>query len=97
MVNSPVNYAHHIQGTDLQYLVEKKIRTRIYASKYWKEECFSLTAELLPTKAMDLRKTMYDYNNANGKNNYKTLETECCEIIKKKLVPQGKYMRKHLS
>ncbi|KAM9093766.1 pre-mRNA-splicing factor 38A-like [Sarcophilus harrisii] len=63
MVNSPVNYAHHIQGTDLQYLVEKKIRTRIYASKYWKEECFSLTAELLPTKAMDLRSVGGVYGN----------------------------------
>ncbi|XP_051829975.1 pre-mRNA-splicing factor 38A-like [Antechinus flavipes] len=55
MANRPVNDAHHTQGTNLQYLVEKKIRNRIYESKYWKEECFGLTAELLANKAMDLR------------------------------------------
>uniref|UniRef100_A0A8C0B2Q9 Pre-mRNA-splicing factor 38B n=1 Tax=Buteo japonicus TaxID=224669 RepID=A0A8C0B2Q9_9AVES len=35
--------AHSIHGTNPQYLVEKIIRTRIYESKYWKEECFGLT------------------------------------------------------
>ena len=30
-------------------------RTRIYDSKYWKENCFALTAELLVDKAMELR------------------------------------------
>ncbi|KAK6104923.1 PRP38 family protein [Brugia pahangi] len=35
--------------------VEKIIRTRIYDSKYWKEECFALTAELLVDKGMELR------------------------------------------
>uniref|UniRef100_A0A672HPG9 Pre-mRNA-splicing factor 38B n=1 Tax=Salarias fasciatus TaxID=181472 RepID=A0A672HPG9_SALFA len=34
---------------------DKIIRTRIYESKYWKEECFGLTAELVVDKAMDLR------------------------------------------
>ncbi|OWK58111.1 Pre-mRNA-splicing factor 38A [Lonchura striata] len=36
-------------------LVEKIIRTRIYESKYWKEECFGLTAELVVDKAMELK------------------------------------------
>lgn len=44
-----------VHGTNPQYLVEKIIRSRIYDSKYWKEECFALTAELLVDKAMELR------------------------------------------
>jgi pre-mRNA-splicing factor 38A len=35
--------------------VEKIIQTRIYESKYWKEECFGLTAELVVDKAMELK------------------------------------------
>jgi pre-mRNA-splicing factor 38A len=45
MANRTVKDAHSIHGTNPQYLVEKIIRTRIYESKYWKEECFGLTGE----------------------------------------------------
>ncbi|XP_033228756.1 pre-mRNA-splicing factor 38A [Belonocnema kinseyi] len=55
MANRTVKDAKSIRGTNPQYLVEKIIRSRIYDSKYWKEECFALTAELLVDKAMDLR------------------------------------------
>ncbi|KAK3893531.1 hypothetical protein Pcinc_002656 [Petrolisthes cinctipes] len=55
MANRTVKDAHSIHGTNPQYLVEKIIRTRIYDSRYWKEECFALSAELLVDKAMDLR------------------------------------------
>ncbi|KAL6051882.1 hypothetical protein STEG23_000246 [Scotinomys teguina] len=55
MVNHTVKDAHSIHGTNPQYLVEKIIRTRIYESKYWKEECFGLTAELVVDKVMELR------------------------------------------
>ncbi|XP_032822193.1 pre-mRNA-splicing factor 38A [Petromyzon marinus] len=55
MANRTVKDAHSIRGTNPQYLVEKIIRTRIYESKYWKEECFALTAELVVDKAMELR------------------------------------------
>ncbi|KAM4790023.1 pre-mRNA-splicing factor 38A-like [Cyanocitta cristata] len=55
MANHTVKDAHSIHGTNLQYLVEKIIRTRIYESKYWKEECFGLTAELVVDKAMELK------------------------------------------
>ncbi|EHB01585.1 Pre-mRNA-splicing factor 38A [Heterocephalus glaber] len=55
MANRTVKDAHSIRGTNPQYLVEKIIRTRIYESKYWKEECFGLTAELVVDKAMELR------------------------------------------
>jgi pre-mRNA-splicing factor 38A len=46
MANRTVKDANSIHGTNPQYLVEKIIRTRIYESKYWKEECFGLTGEL---------------------------------------------------
>ncbi|XP_038048389.1 pre-mRNA-splicing factor 38A-like [Patiria miniata] len=55
MANRTVKDAHSVKGTNPQYLVEKIIRSRIYESKYWKEECFALTAELLVDKAMELR------------------------------------------
>ncbi|XP_071560658.1 pre-mRNA-splicing factor 38-like [Temnothorax nylanderi] len=55
MANRTVKDARSIRGTNQQYLVEKIIRSRIYDSKYWKEECFALTAELLVDKAMELR------------------------------------------
>ncbi|NWY41783.1 PR38A factor, partial [Sylvia atricapilla] len=55
MANRTVKDAHSIHGTNPQYLLEKIIRTRIYESKYWKEECFSLTAELVVDKAMELK------------------------------------------
>eukprot|EP00795_Rhopilema_esculentum_P004665 gene4665-20948_t len=54
MANRTVGDAKSVRGTNPQYLVEKIIRTRIYESKYWKEECFALTAELLVDKAMAL-------------------------------------------
>ncbi|XP_058803061.1 pre-mRNA-splicing factor 38A [Phymastichus coffea] len=55
MANRTVKDAKSVRGTNPQYLVEKIIRSRIYDSKYWKEECFALTAELLVDKAMELR------------------------------------------
>lgn len=55
MANRTVKDAKSIRGTNPQYLIEKIIRTRIYDSKYWKEECFALSAELLVDKAMSLR------------------------------------------
>lgn len=55
MANRTVRDAKSIRGTNPQYLIEKIIRSRIYDSKYWKEECFALTAELLVDKAMELR------------------------------------------
>ncbi|VDN84931.1 unnamed protein product [Brugia pahangi] len=55
MANRTVKDAVTVKGTNPQYLVEKIIRTRIYDSKYWKEECFALTAELLVDKGMELR------------------------------------------
>ncbi|XP_061175342.1 pre-mRNA-splicing factor 38A-like [Saccostrea echinata] len=55
MANRTVKDAHSVKGTNPQYLVEKIIRTRIYECRYWKEECFALTAELLVDKAMELK------------------------------------------
>ena len=55
MANRTVKDAQTIKGTNPQYLIEKIIRSRIYDCKYWKEECFALTSELLVDKAMELR------------------------------------------
>jgi len=55
MANRTIKDAQSVHGTNPQYLVEKIIRTRIYDSRYWKEECFALSAELLVDKAMELR------------------------------------------
>jgi pre-mRNA-splicing factor 38A len=43
MANQTVKDAISIKGTDPQHLIEKIIRSRIYDSRYWKEECFGLT------------------------------------------------------
>ena len=55
MANRTVKDAITIKGTNPQYLVEKIIRSRVYDSKYWKENCFALTSELLVDKAMELK------------------------------------------
>uniref|UniRef100_F1L9R6 Pre-mRNA-splicing factor 38 n=1 Tax=Ascaris suum TaxID=6253 RepID=F1L9R6_ASCSU len=55
MANRTVKDAVTVKGTNPQYLVEKIIRTRIYDSKYWKEECFALTAELVVDRGIELR------------------------------------------
>jgi pre-mRNA-splicing factor 38A len=47
MANRTVKDAVSIKGTNPQYLVEKIIRSRIYDSRYWKEDCFALTGNIL--------------------------------------------------
>ncbi|CAF0987568.1 unnamed protein product [Rotaria magnacalcarata] len=55
MANRTVKEAPTIKGTNPQYLIEKIIRSRIYDSRYWKEDCFALTAELVVDKAVELK------------------------------------------
>uniref|UniRef100_A0A915L7D2 Pre-mRNA-splicing factor 38 n=1 Tax=Romanomermis culicivorax TaxID=13658 RepID=A0A915L7D2_ROMCU len=55
MANRTAKDAKSVKGTNPQYLVEKIIRMRIYDSRYWKEECFALSAELIIDKATELR------------------------------------------
>ena len=55
MSNRTVKEAVSIRGTNPQYLIEKIVRERIYECRFWKEECFGLTAELLVDKAMQLK------------------------------------------
>ncbi|XP_050537641.1 pre-mRNA-splicing factor 38 [Daktulosphaira vitifoliae] len=55
MANRTVKDAKTVHGTNPQYLIEKIIRSRIYDNKFWKEECFALSAELLVDKAMSIR------------------------------------------
>ncbi|CAI5708350.1 unnamed protein product [Hyaloperonospora brassicae] len=46
--------AQSVHGVNPQTLIEKIMRNRIYASVYWKEQCFGLTAETLVDKAVEL-------------------------------------------
>ncbi|RWS28202.1 pre-mRNA-splicing factor 38A-like protein [Leptotrombidium deliense] len=55
MANRTIKDAKTVHGTNPQYLIEKIIRTRIYESRYWKEECFALNAELIVDKGIELR------------------------------------------
>ncbi|NXQ35329.1 PR38A factor, partial [Alaudala cheleensis] len=55
MANSTAKDTLSIHGSDPQHLVEKIIRSRIYECRYWKEQCFGLTAELVVDKAVELK------------------------------------------
>lgn len=55
MANRTTKDAKTVKGTNPQYVVEKIIRTRIYDSRYWKEDCFALSAELIVEKAIEMR------------------------------------------
>ncbi|KAG9508709.1 Pre-mRNA-splicing factor 38, partial [Fragariocoptes setiger] len=54
MANRTVAHASTIHGTNPQFLIEKIIRYRIYESKYWREDCFALSADILVDRAVDL-------------------------------------------
>jgi pre-mRNA-splicing factor 38A len=54
MANSTDPLARSVHGTNPQNLIEKILRTRIYANQYWKEHCFALTAETVLDKAVEL-------------------------------------------
>jgi pre-mRNA-splicing factor 38A len=43
MANRTIKDAKTVHGTNPQYLIEKIIRTRIYDSRFWKEDCFALS------------------------------------------------------
>lgn len=54
MSNKTVQGAKAVHGSDPQQLIEKITRERIYASLYWKEQCFGLTAETVLDRALEL-------------------------------------------
>lgn len=54
MANTTAHDALSIHGTNPQFLVERVIRTRIYDSTFWKQDCFALNAASLVDKAVDL-------------------------------------------
>ncbi|KAJ0394193.1 hypothetical protein ATCC90586_005137 [Pythium insidiosum] len=54
MANATDPGAQSVHGVNPQHLIEKIMRNRIYASVYWKEQCFGLTAESLVDKAIEL-------------------------------------------
>eukprot|EP00511_Aplanochytrium_stocchinoi_P003042 CAMPEP_0204827606 /NCGR_PEP_ID=MMETSP1346-20131115/5040_1 /ASSEMBLY_ACC=CAM_ASM_000771 /TAXON_ID=215587 /ORGANISM="Aplanochytrium stocchinoi, Strain GSBS06" /LENGTH=326 /DNA_ID=CAMNT_0051956101 /DNA_START=78 /DNA_END=1058 /DNA_ORIENTATION=+ len=54
-MDSVASFSKPVHGTLPQNLIEKIVRLRIYESRYWKEHCFGLTAELLVDKAVSLQ------------------------------------------
>lgn len=54
MSNRTVQGAKAVHGSDPQLLIEKITRERIYASLYWKEKCFGLTAESILDRALEV-------------------------------------------
>lgn len=54
MANRTDPLARQVHGSNPQFLVEKILRLRIYANRYWKEQCFGLTAETLIDRAAKL-------------------------------------------
>jgi pre-mRNA-splicing factor 38A len=54
MANKTDPRAGTVHGTNPQFLLEKLTRAKIYASPYWKEHCFGLTAEGLLEKAVGI-------------------------------------------
>ncbi|KAJ8604296.1 hypothetical protein CTAYLR_002523 [Chrysophaeum taylorii] len=54
MANRTEAFAREIHGTNPQRIVEKILRLKVYASPYWKESCFGLTAETLVDRAVEL-------------------------------------------
>lgn len=54
MSNRTVQGAKAVHGSDPQLLIEKITRERIYASLYWKEKCFGLTAESILDRALEM-------------------------------------------
>ena len=46
--------SENVHGTNPQRIVEKILRTKVYATQYWKESCFGLTAETLVDRAIEL-------------------------------------------
>lgn len=54
MANRTDPLAMTVHGTNPQNLMEKILRQKIWASLYWKEHCFGLTAETIVDKAIQL-------------------------------------------
>ena len=66
MANRTDPLAAQVHGTNPQNLIERILRERIYANRYWKEHCFGLTAASLVDKAVLLDAVGGQYS-ANAK------------------------------
>jgi pre-mRNA-splicing factor 38A len=55
MSNKTISGAKALHGRDPQLLLEKITRERIYASRFWKEQCFGMNAESLIDRAVQLK------------------------------------------
>ena len=55
MANTTDPLAHNVHNVNPQFLIEKIVRSKIYAHNYWKESCFGLNSETLVDRAIDLK------------------------------------------
>lgn len=55
MANATVRDAKWVHSTNPQFLIDQVLRTRIYGSRYWKEQCFALDAASILDRAVALQ------------------------------------------
>ena len=80
MANRTDPLARSVHGTNPQNMVEKIVRSRIYACTYWKEHCFGLTAESIVDKAMDLDYFAGTYGGFRKPSKFLCLVLKCLQI-----------------
>ena len=99
-VNTTDPLAASVHGTNPQNLVEKITRHKIYASLFWKEHCFGLTAETLVDRAMSLEYLGGSYGGMNKPTKFLCLALKMLQLQPEKeivteyiLNPDFKYVR----
>jgi len=80
MANRTDPTAKSVHGTNPQNLIEKILRTRIYSAKFWKEQCFGLTAATLVDKAMELNHIGGTYGGNRKPTNFLCLVLKMLQI-----------------
>jgi pre-mRNA-splicing factor 38A len=55
MANKQMPGTATMHGTQAQFLLEKILRDKIYANRYWNEQCFGLSAETILERATNLK------------------------------------------
>jgi hypothetical protein len=83
-------FATHVHGKDPQMLIEKITRLRIYASRYWKEQCFGLNAETILEKAIHLSHIGGVYSGVNKPTPFLCLLLKLLQIQPDMSIIQGR-------
>ncbi|KII62112.1 Pre-mRNA-splicing factor 38A [Thelohanellus kitauei] len=100
MANRTAPEAINVRGTNPQFLLDKIVRSRIYEARFWLEECFALTAELLVDKIVDLKYIGGCYGGNSKASNFLCLLLKMLQIQPEKEIiieflrnEEYKYMR----